>query len=78
MNALRARVDPRRYNGAIFMGLNGVCVKSHGGTDAFGFANAIGVAVDMVTNGAIEKMREDFALLHIQANGQPGAQAAAL
>jgi glycerol-3-phosphate acyltransferase PlsX len=73
MNALRARVDPRRYNGAIFMGLNGVCVKSHGGTDAFGFANAIGVAVDMVTNGAIEKMREDFALLHTQANPQAAA-----
>jgi glycerol-3-phosphate acyltransferase PlsX len=76
MNALRARVDPRRYNGAIFMGLNGVCVKSHGGTDAFGFANAIGVAVDMVTNGAIEKMREDLALL--QANTPASAQAAAL
>jgi glycerol-3-phosphate acyltransferase PlsX len=76
MNALRARVDPRRYNGAIFMGLNGVCVKSHGGTDAFGFANAIGVAVDMVTNGTNEKMREDFAALHATSN--TGAQAAAL
>jgi glycerol-3-phosphate acyltransferase PlsX len=75
MNALRARVDPRRYNGAIFMGLNGVCVKSHGGTDAFGFANAIGVAIDMVTNGAIEKMREDFATA--TAASTSGAQAAA-
>ncbi len=61
LNALRARVDPRRYNGAIFMGLNGICIKSHGGTDAFGFANAIGVAVDMVQNGAIENMKRDFA-----------------
>jgi glycerol-3-phosphate acyltransferase PlsX len=79
MNALRARVDPRRYNGAIFMGLNGVCVKSHGGTDAFGFANAIGVAVDMVTNGAIEKMRQDFALATATpATPAPGVQAAAL
>ena len=60
LNALRARVDPRRYNGAIFMGLNGICIKSHGGTDAFGFANAIGVAVDMVQNGAIENMKRDF------------------
>jgi glycerol-3-phosphate acyltransferase PlsX len=76
MNALRARVDPRRYNGAIFMGLNGVCVKSHGGTDAFGFANAIGVAVDMVTNGAIEKMRQDFAVA--TAALASGAQAAVL
>ncbi|MBL9033864.1 MAG: phosphate acyltransferase PlsX [Rhodospirillaceae bacterium] len=69
LNALRARVDPRRYNGAIFMGLNGICVKSHGGTDAFGFANAIGVAVDMVANGAIEKMKQDFA----QVMATPGA-----
>jgi len=47
---MRARIDPRRYNGATFIGLNGIVVKSHGGTDAFGFANAIGVAVDMVAN----------------------------
>jgi glycerol-3-phosphate acyltransferase PlsX len=63
LNALRARVDPRRYNGAIFMGLNGICVKSHGGTDAFGFANAIGVAVDMVQNDAIAKIQQEFAEL---------------
>ncbi|HWA47652.1 MAG TPA: phosphate acyltransferase PlsX [Dongiaceae bacterium] len=69
LNALRARVDPRRYNGAIFMGLNGICVKSHGGTDAFGFANAIGVAVDMVANGAIEKMKQETA----QMMATPGA-----
>jgi len=73
MNALRARVDPRRYNGAIFMGLNGVCVKSHGGTDAFGFANAIGVAVDMLTNGTIEKMRQDFATMSASAGPQVAA-----
>jgi len=60
LNALRARVYPRRYNGAIFMGLSGICVKSHGGTDAFGFANAIGVAVDMVQNDAIENMKRDI------------------
>ncbi len=48
---LRSRSDPRRYNGAMFLGLNGVCVKSHGGTDAIGFATAIGVAVDMVKYG---------------------------
>ena len=45
---LRSRSDPRRYNGAMFLGLNGVCVKSHGGTDAVGFATAIGVAIDMI------------------------------
>src|SRR4029453_10990066 len=39
---LRKRVDPRRYNGGVFLGLDGVCVKSHGGTDALGFAYPIG------------------------------------
>jgi len=48
LSQVMARTDPRRYNGALFVGLNGVVVKSHGGTDAVGFANAIGVAVDMV------------------------------
>jgi glycerol-3-phosphate acyltransferase PlsX len=61
LNALRVRTDPRRYNGAIFLGLNGVAVKSHGGTDALGFANAIGVAVDMITQKSLDKIREDFA-----------------
>lgn len=73
LRKLRKRVDPRRYNGAIFLGLNGVVVKSHGGTDALGFANAIGVAVDMITHEIIEKMQGDFAALHRE---QPKAQAA--
>lgn len=47
-NALRKKMDPRRVNGAVFLGLNGVCVKSHGGTDALGFASAVDVAYDMV------------------------------
>ena len=48
---VRTRMDPRRYNGATFLGLNGIVVKSHGGTDGFGFANAISVAVDLAANG---------------------------
>lgn len=54
---LRMRVDPRRYNGAVFLGLNGIAVKSHGGTDAIGFANAIGVAVDLLNHDFIEQTR---------------------
>ncbi len=50
-NKVKTRVDPRRYNGATFLGLNGIVVKSHGGADGFGFANAIGVAVDMAASG---------------------------
>lgn len=63
MAKLRMRVDPRRYNGAVFLGLNGIAVKSHGGTDELGFANAIGVAADMAIYGFIEKMRDDLQIL---------------
>jgi glycerol-3-phosphate acyltransferase PlsX len=76
LNALRLRTDPRRYNGAIFLGLNGVTVKSHGGTDAIGFSNAIGVAIDMILHGAIEKIREDFA--HLSPAAAAGPQVATL
>ena len=51
LNALRARVDPRRYNGASMIGLNGIVIKSHGGTDLFGFQRAIEVAVLEARNG---------------------------
>jgi len=57
---LRKRVDPRRYNGGVFLGLNGICVKSHGGTDGLGFAHALGVAVDMARYNFNEKVVEDF------------------
>ena len=60
MQKLRKRVDPRRYNGAIFLGLAGITVKSHGGTDAVGFANAIGVAVDMAREGFLDRIRTDL------------------
>lgn len=60
---LRTRLDPRWYNGAMFLGLNGIAVKSHGSADAIGFANAIGVAVDMIANGFLDKIRVDLARL---------------
>jgi glycerol-3-phosphate acyltransferase PlsX len=59
-----ARLDPRRYNGAMFLGLAGIAVKSHGSTDAFGFANAIGVAVDLKVNGFLQKISADLARLN--------------
>jgi len=63
LRKLRMRSDPRRYNGAMFLGLDGIAVKSHGSTDAFGFANAIGVAVDMKVNGFLDKIRVELARL---------------
>ena len=50
LNALRRRLDPRQYNGASLVGLNGVVIKSHGGTDSVGFENAIHVAAAVVQN----------------------------
>ena len=57
LNDFKLQMDPRKYNGAVFLGLNGIAVKSHGGTDAFGFANAIGVAVDMVRYNFISDLK---------------------
>jgi len=61
LRKLRKRLDPRGYNGAVFLGLNAIAVKSHGGTDALGFAHAVGVAIDMVQHRLIERIREDYA-----------------
>jgi glycerol-3-phosphate acyltransferase PlsX len=58
LERLREWVDPRRYNGAIMLGLNGVVVKSHGGTDAEQFAYATDVAIDMVVHHFNERIRD--------------------
>lgn len=69
LDKLRGRTDPRRYNGAMFLGLNGVCVKSHGGTDATGFATAIGLAVDMVKYGGNQLIAEHMTQLDLARGG---------
>jgi len=51
LKAFGARIDPRRYNGASMVGLNGIVIKSHGDTDLFGFQRAIEVAVLEARNG---------------------------
>ncbi|WP_043341470.1 phosphate acyltransferase PlsX [Belnapia moabensis] len=70
LDRLREWMDPRRYNGAILLGLNGVVVKSHGGTDALGFAHAVDVAMDMVTHRFNDRIREGLAQI-----GKPVAAA---
>ena len=67
LRRLSTHLDPRKYNGAVFLGLNGIAVKSHGGSDAVGFANAVGVAVDMARHGFLENVRTEFERL--QADG---------
>jgi glycerol-3-phosphate acyltransferase PlsX len=63
LEQMKIWLDPRRYNGAVFLGLNGMVVKSHGGTDAEGFAHAMDVAVDMVTHRFNERLVEGLARL---------------
>ena len=59
-DVLRQKFDPRRYNGAMFLGLNGVVVKSHGGTDALGFSAAIAVAANLVRNCTNQRIIEEM------------------
>ena len=58
INRFKTRIDPRKYNGAVLLGLNGIVVKSHGGTDAFGFSNAIGVAVSLIENSYVDEIKK--------------------
>jgi glycerol-3-phosphate acyltransferase PlsX len=58
---LKEKMDPRKVNGAVFLGLNGLVIKSHGGTDAEGFAAAVEAAYDMVKNELQMKIASDVA-----------------
>jgi glycerol-3-phosphate acyltransferase PlsX len=69
LDGLREWLDPTRYNGAVMVGLNGVVVKSHGGTDAQGFAHAVDVAMDMVVHGFNDHIREDLARIGLDNRG---------
>ncbi len=55
-NALREKLDPRKSNGGVFLGLNGIVIKSHGGTDAEGFASAVDIGYDMVRNKLLSRI----------------------
>jgi phosphate acyltransferase len=58
LRALRARLDPRRYNGASLLGLGGPVIKSHGGTDALGFEHAIGEAAAEARSAVAQRIGE--------------------
>ena len=61
LRTLQRKLDPRTHNGGVFLGLNGVVVKSHGGADALGFASAIDVAIDMGSSDVIARILADRA-----------------
>lgn len=60
LNLLRVHLDPNNHNGAVFLGLNGLVVKSHGSATPKGVANAIGVAATMVKTDIIRKIGDDL------------------
>lgn len=60
---LRHHLDPNNHNGAVFLGLNGVVVKSHGSANDIGVANAIGVAAKLVTSKITQRITDDLAFV---------------
>ena len=56
--ALADRTDPRKANGGVFLGLNGIVIKSHGGTDAEGFAYAVNMGYDMIRHDLLARIGE--------------------
>jgi glycerol-3-phosphate acyltransferase PlsX len=58
LNAIRRKLDPRNINGGVFLGLNGIVIKSHGGTDEVGFKSALGLAYEMARSRLIDKISE--------------------
>jgi glycerol-3-phosphate acyltransferase PlsX len=59
--AVRDKMDPARSNGGVFLGLNGVVIKSHGGADAGGFASAVDIGYDMVRYDLLDKIHSSMA-----------------
>ncbi len=57
LNKFKKRLDPRLYNGAIFIGLDSPVIKSHGGTDYVGFSNSLNVCSKIISGNLIEKIR---------------------
>ncbi len=58
LEALKRKLDPRNINGGVFLGLNGIVIKSHGGTDEIGFKGALGLSYEMARNRVMDKIGE--------------------
>jgi glycerol-3-phosphate acyltransferase PlsX len=73
---LREKMDPRKVNGGVFLGLNGMVIKSHGGTDAEGFASAVDLAREMARDDLVRMIAKDIAF-SIEAAERPATAASA-
>jgi glycerol-3-phosphate acyltransferase PlsX len=74
LNLLKTHLDPNNHNGAVFLGLNGLVVKSHGGANYKGVANAIAVAAALVRNDITRKIGEDLDKFRAHAFADEAAQ----
>ncbi len=66
LKSFKKRLDPRRYNGASFLGLRGIVVKSHGGADELAFLTAIHVAIEEARSGVLSRITEQLEIEHLQ------------
>lgn len=64
LRKLKKKMDPRRVNGGVFLGLNGIVVKSHGGTDEIGFANALNIAIGLAESDYLNAIDKRLDALH--------------
>ena len=60
LKKFKDKLDPRKYNGAIFLGLNGPVVKSHGGTDSTGFYHSIDLCYKIVKGNLMEQIKNNL------------------
>ena len=60
LKKFKKRLDPRLYNGAIFIGLDSPVIKSHGGTDYIGFSNSLSVCSKIIKGNLIEKIKKNI------------------
>jgi phosphate acyltransferase len=67
LKSFKNRLDPRRYNGASFLGLRGIVVKSHGGADELAFYYALHVAIEEAKSGVLKRITEQLEIEHLQA-----------
>ncbi|RFC65136.1 phosphate acyltransferase PlsX [Fulvimarina endophytica] len=73
---LRDKMDPRKVNGGVFLGLNGIVIKSHGGADAEGFAAALDLAHAMARHELMDKIAADLQSFHDRMGSEPTRQEA--
>lgn len=72
---LKHKMDPRRVNGGTFLGLNGLAIKSHGGTDALGFASAVDLGYEMVESQLLMRLVADLQAFHSKLGATTAQQA---